>query len=219
VAILIRPVREQLEHDRVIRALQAKHRRKFEISVNLGEDRVAPVKVGPMAMYPDLVYVSAKAPKKIQGVVEVETGESVNGLEAKAQWANFGRVRAPFHLYVPVGSVDVARRLCEENRVALSELWSYVTAGDEVRFALVQRAATPAARGDGRGAHPKAARAAARSAKPKAAPKAGAGAKKAAPKARKAAKKAPARKPTRPAGKAKASAKKKAPSSRSQKKR
>jgi hypothetical protein len=163
VAILIRPVREQLEHDRVIRALQAKNRRKFEVTVNLGEDRTAPVKLGPQTFYPDLVYLSTQTPKKVQGVVEVETGESVNGLEAKAQWANFGRVRAPFHLYVPVGSVDAARRLCEENQVALAELWSYVTAGEEVRFALVQRSAVPAARGNGR-TH--AAPAAARAAKP-----------------------------------------------------
>lgn len=187
MAILIRPVREQLEHDRVIRALQAKNRRKFEIAINLGEDRVAPIKLGPQTFYPDLVYASTQAPKKLQGVVEVETGESVNGLEAKAQWANFGRVKAPFHLYVPVGSVDAARRLCQENQVALSELWSYVTAGEEVRFALVQRTAAPAAKGDGgapKAAAPKRAKAATKPSKPKAA-----AAKKAkpAPKAKKAA--------------------------------
>ena len=223
MAILIRPVREQLEHDRVIRALQAKNRRKFEVTINLGEEHTAPIKLGPQTFYPDLVYTSTQAPKKVQGVVEVETGESVNVLEAKAQWANFGRVRAAFHLYVPVGSVDAARRLCEENQVALSELWSYVTAGEDVRFALVHRAAVPAAKGDGktRAAAAKAAKAAAKPSKPTAAsPKAAKPARKPAP--RKKAAPSKAKKATaKPAGKpaARKPASKTAKSARSQKKR
>ena len=225
MAILIRPVREQLEHDRVIRALQAKNRRKFEVTINLGEEHTAPIKLGPQTFYPDLVYTSTQAPKKVQGVVEVETGESVNVLEAKAQWANFGRVRAAFHLYVPVGSVDAARRLCEENQVALSELWSYVTAGEDVRFALVHRAAVPAAKGDGKAraaaAAAKAAKAAAKPSKPTAAsPKAAKPARKPAP--RKKAAPSKAKKATaKPAGKpaARKPASKTAKSARSQKKR
>jgi len=225
VAILIRPVREQLEHDRVIRALQAKNRRKFEVTINLGEEHTAPIKLGPQTFYPDLVYTSTQAPKKVQGVVEVETGESVNVLEAKAQWANFGRVRAAFHLYVPVGSVDAARRLCEENQVALSELWSYVTAGEEVRFALVHRAAVPAAKGDGKAhaaaAASKAAKAAAKPSKPKAArAKAAKPARKPAPRKKAApskVKKATAKPTGKPAARKPAS--KTAKSARSQKKR
>lgn len=225
MAILIRPVREQLEHDRVIRALQAKNRRKFEVTINLGEEHTAPIKLGPQTFYPDLVYTSTQAPKKVQGVVEVETGESVNVLEAKAQWANFGRVRAAFHLYVPVGSVDAARRLCEENQVALSELWSYVTAGEEVRFALVHRAAVPAAKGDGKAhaaaAASKAAKAAAKPSKPKAArAKAAKPARKPAPRKKAApskVKKATAKPTGKPAARKPAS--KTAKSARSQKKR
>ena len=225
MAILIRPVREQLEHDRVIRALQAKNRRKFEVTINLGEEHTAPIKLGPQTFYPDLVYTSTQAPKKVQGVVEVETGESVNVLEAKAQWANFGRVRAAFHLYVPVGSVDAARRLCEENQVALSELWSYVTAGEDVRFALVHRAAVPAAKGDGKAhaaaAASKAAKAAAKPSKPKAArAKATKPARKPAPRKKAApskVKKATAKPTGKPAARKPAS--KTAKSARSQKKR
>jgi hypothetical protein len=58
-------------------------------------------------------------------VAEVESGESVNNLEAMAQWVHFSRVRAPFHLYVPVTAFDVARRLCEANHVRVSEIWTY----------------------------------------------------------------------------------------------
>ena len=74
------------------------------------------------------------------GTVEVETAESVNHLEAMAQWAHLGRARAPFHLYVPAGCVDIARRLAAENGVNVAEIWSYHTIGDQTRFTLVHRA-------------------------------------------------------------------------------
>src|SRR5947207_7293136 len=76
---------------------------------------------------------------KIEIVIEVETGESVNHLEALAQWAQFGKIRAAFHLYVPAGMVDVARRLCEDNKIYVAEIWSYHLIGDQPRFALVHR--------------------------------------------------------------------------------
>ena len=142
--ILVRPVREQLEHDRVIRLLQAKLKRKHEVTVNIGDDQAAGLKIGPGQMFPDLVLSSPDKNKKLEGLIEVETGESVNHLEAMAQWAHFGRARVPFHLYVPAGAVDIARRLCVENQVSVSEIWSYHSLGDQTRFTLVQRA-TPQA--------------------------------------------------------------------------
>lgn len=138
--ILVRPVREQLEHDRIIRLLQSKSRRRFEVGMNPGNERNAAVGAGATSVYPDLVLLSLERGKKLQGVVEVETGESVNHLEALAQWAPLSRLRAPFHLYVPAGMVDVARRLCEDNQIVVHEFWSYHTIGDEVRFTLVHRA-------------------------------------------------------------------------------
>jgi hypothetical protein len=138
--ILVRPVREQLEHDRIIRLLHSKSRRRFEVGMNPGNEHNTPVGTGATSVYPDLVLVSQERGKKLQAVVEVETGESVNHLEALAQWASFARLRAPFHLYVPAGMVDVARRLCEDNQIVVHEFWSYHTIGDEVRFTLVHRA-------------------------------------------------------------------------------
>lgn len=137
--ILVRPVREQLEHDRIIRLLQAKSRRRFEAGINPGAERNVAVGSGAAAVYPDLVLLSAERGRKLQAVVEVETGESVNHLEALAQWAHFSRLRAPFHLYVPSSMVDVARRLCEDNQIHVSEVWSYHSIGEEVRFTLVHR--------------------------------------------------------------------------------
>jgi hypothetical protein len=137
--ILVRPVREQLEHDRVIRLLQAKSRRKYEAGINPGAEQNSAVGTGPSALYPDVVLQSLDRGHKLQAVIEVETGESVNHLEALAQWAHFARLRVPFHLYVPAGMVDVARRLCEDNQIHVSEIWSFHSIGDQVRFTLVHR--------------------------------------------------------------------------------
>ena len=137
--ILVRPVREQLEHDRIIRLLQEKSRRRFEAGINPGIERNVAVGIGAASVYPDLVLQSTDRSRKLEAIVEVETGESVNHLEALAQWAHFSRLRAPFHLYVPSGMVDVARRLCEDNQILVNEFWSYHTIGDEVRFTLVHR--------------------------------------------------------------------------------
>jgi len=137
--ILVRPVREQLEHDRIIRLLQAKFKRKFDVGINPGVEQNAAVAVPSGSMYPDVVLQSPDRGRKLQAVIEVETGESVNHLEALAEWGHFSKARAAFHLYVPAGMVDVARRLCEDNQIYVAEIWSYHTVGDQVRFTMVFR--------------------------------------------------------------------------------
>jgi hypothetical protein len=141
--ILVRPVREQLEHDRIIRLLQAKGRRRFEVAMNPGAEQNAAVGSGASAVYPDLVLLSPERGRRLMAVVEVETGESVNHLEALAQWTHYAKLRAAFHLYVPSAMVDVARRLIEENHVQVTELWSYHTVAEDVRFTLVHRDREP----------------------------------------------------------------------------
>jgi hypothetical protein len=140
--ILVRPVREQLEHDRVIRLLQAKYKRKFGTAINPGHEQNAPVG-GPPPWFPDLVLQSSEKSHRLLGVVEVETTESINHLEAMSQWGAFSRLRVPFHLYVPAGSVDSARRLAADQQISVSELWSYSSFGDQIRFTLVHRADQP----------------------------------------------------------------------------
>ena len=138
--ILVRPVREQLEHDRIIRLLETKSRRRYDVSINPGALQNLALGSGPAAMYPDLLLFSQERGHRLQAVIEVETGESVNHLEALAQWVHFAKWRgAYFFLYVPAGMVDVARRLCEDNQIHVNEIWSYHTLGDQVRFTLVQR--------------------------------------------------------------------------------
>jgi hypothetical protein len=137
--ILVRPVREQLEHDRIIRLLQGKFRRRYEVAINPGNEQNAAGGSSTSAMYPDLLLMSQERGHKLQVIVEVETGESVNHLEALAQWAHYARARASFHLYVPAGMVDVARRLCDDNQIYVAEIWSYHIVGDQPRFTLVHR--------------------------------------------------------------------------------
>ena len=135
--ILVRPVREQLEHDRVIRLLQAKYKRKFDVAINPGNEQTAPVGTGPSPWYPDLVL--QERGRKIVGVVEVETAESVNNLEAMSQWVAFGKLRAQFHLYVPASAIDSTRRLCVDLGIPVAEIWAYHSIGDQLRFTLVQK--------------------------------------------------------------------------------
>ena len=173
--ILVRPVREQLEHDRVIRLLQIRLKKGHEVVANIGLDQTVPVKIGPVQIFPDLGLTSTDKGKRLAGTVEVETAESVNHLEAMAQWAHLGRARVPFHLYVPAGSVDIARRLATENHVNLSELWSFHTIGDQTRFTLVHRSQVAEAKRTAAAAgaakpKPAPAKAKAAPAKPKAAP-------------------------------------------------
>jgi hypothetical protein len=144
--ILVRPVREQLEHDRVIRLLQAKYKRKFEVAINPGNQQAMPVGPGPSPWYPDLVLQSMERGRKLLGVVEVETAESVNHLEAMSQWAALSKLRAPFHLYVPAGSIDTARRLCTDLQIPVAEVWAYNWLGDQMRFTLVHRSAAAEAK-------------------------------------------------------------------------
>jgi hypothetical protein len=137
--ILVRPVREQLEHDRVIRELQARWRRKYTVLTNQGAEQVAPLALGESVVYPDLI-LTAPGARRPEIVIEVETGESVNNLEAMAEWARLAKAKAEFHLYVPAGSVEVALRLCHAHNVPFAEICSYHAIGDQIRWVTVHRA-------------------------------------------------------------------------------
>jgi hypothetical protein len=40
---------------------------------------------------------------------------------------------------VPAACIDAARRICSEYQILVSELWSYTTSFDQVRFTLVDK--------------------------------------------------------------------------------
>ena len=132
--ILVRPVREQLEHDRVIRLLQARYKRRFAVGINPGADMAAPVGAAPDVQYPDLVLTAPGGGKKLAGVVEVETSESVNQLEAMAQWSRLGRLPVDFILYIPSGVAGVAREEGFEAIAAIFEHIGVAEKGHEMRY-------------------------------------------------------------------------------------
>jgi hypothetical protein len=136
--ILTRPVREQLEHDRVIRQLQAKYKRKTDVIINPGNEQNQSVIVGELVVFPD-VLVFAEGTKRLLTTVEVETGESVNPIEARAEWGVYSKLKVPLHLYVPTACIEAAKRISDEYQIVVSELWSYTTSFDQVRFTLVSR--------------------------------------------------------------------------------
>jgi hypothetical protein len=138
--ILVRPVREQLEHDRVIRVLQGRFKKRYDVGINPGAEQNASIGTGASAVFPDLVLWSRERGRRVEGIVEVETSESINNLEAMAQWARFAKLKPAFHLYVPASAVDPARRMCQEHGIAVAELWSYHTIADQLRFTMMHRA-------------------------------------------------------------------------------
>lgn len=138
--ILVRPVREQLEHDRVIRLLQQRWRRKYVVGINQGSETVASVGQPGALIYPDLVLAPPGRPAKPEIIVEVETAESVNNLEAMAEWMRMAQLKAAFHLYLPTGSVDSAKRLCAAHRIPVAEIWTFHPVGDQMRFTMVYKA-------------------------------------------------------------------------------
>ena len=139
--IIFRPIREQLEHDRVIRQLQkqSRWRREFEVAINEGAEEAVSVKVRDRICYPDLVLTRKIGARRLYGVVEVETAESVNHLEAVSEWTHFAKIRGVFYLYVPAGFTDVALRLCENSKINVTEIWAYYAFGSQAKFSMVYR--------------------------------------------------------------------------------
>ena len=206
--ILTRPVREQLEHDRVIRQLQGKYKRKTDVVINPANEQNQSVTVGELVVFPDLL-VFAEGSRRLLVTVEVETGESVNAIEARAEWGVYSKLKVPLHLYVPPASVDAVRRLCTEYQIVVAELWTYTTSFDQVRFNMVHRdAQAPVVKIPEQRDAPPAPKASARAAKPAAKPAAKKAAKNPAPakpkpKPKPKAKAKPAAKKAKPAPKAK----------------
>ena len=65
--ILTRPIREQLEHDRIIRQLQARYKRKHEVLINPGPEQNHSVMVGDLAVYPDLLLYTMERGRRLEG--------------------------------------------------------------------------------------------------------------------------------------------------------
>jgi hypothetical protein len=144
VPIVIRPIREQFEHDRVVRHLQTRFKRRYTVAINPGNTEETAITLGARLVYPDVLLTRTADGRRRHDVIEVETAESINHLEALSQWAHLATVRGAFSLYVPAGHADLARRLCEEQKIRYSEIWTYNVIGGQVGLAMAFRSAAAA---------------------------------------------------------------------------
>ena len=120
--ILVRPVREQLEHDRIIRLLHAKFRRKYEAGMNPGIEQNMPVGAGTTALYPDLVLLSQDRGRKLQVIVEIETGDhSKEWLEGFSTAVS--AMPEVMEVYRMAGDVDYMLRITVPNMGAVDAFY------------------------------------------------------------------------------------------------
>ena len=77
--ILVRPVREQLEHDRLVRLLQIKLRRRFDAVTNPGGQQNAPVRAATGLLFPDLLLFSQDRGRRLQAAQKSEPSGGVTG--------------------------------------------------------------------------------------------------------------------------------------------
>ena len=92
-------------------------------------------------MYPDLVLYSPERGRKLQGTVEVETGESVNTLEAMAEWGPVRPLARALLVSTCRPTRSTRRGGCARSTRSSSPKSGPITPPlDQVRFTLVHRA-------------------------------------------------------------------------------
>ena len=149
-----RTASSQSEHDRVIEAWARIAARRFSRDVQVGTNPgdLRRIQVGPDhdPRFPDVLVWRSDAADGRDGsaelVAEIETSDSLAADEV-GEWAAYGKLLAPFHLIVPVGSEDRAVQLLKKSGVRVSQLWSYEIVGEEVMFSqYLELPALPGAR-------------------------------------------------------------------------
>lgn len=98
-------------HDRVIQvAIDQLDKTNHEVYINPGSQKN--VKIGNN--YPDIVMVK-KGTKTVDFIIEVETSDSINIVEATNQWKKYAtEIKASFYLLVPINQKNLAINLCKQ---------------------------------------------------------------------------------------------------------
>jgi hypothetical protein len=101
----------QFIHDNVIEAAISRlDYINYDIYKNPGQQKNA--RVG--ANYPDII-LTKKGELTIQFIIEVETTDSVNLIEASHQWKKYStEIKASFYILVPLLSKKLAISLCKQ---------------------------------------------------------------------------------------------------------
>jgi hypothetical protein len=87
----------------------------LETLVNLPKPRITVGKDGKRDLYPDIVVVRRPG-QWLTLMAEVETEDSVNSGSAETDWKPMSRL-GDLLLYVPVGCVPEARKLCKKHGI------------------------------------------------------------------------------------------------------
>ena len=101
----------QSVHDRVIEAAANRlDSVNYDIYKNPGQQKNA----GVGDNYPDII-LTKKGERTLQFIIEVETADSVNLIEATNQWKKYSTgIKASFYILVPVHSKNLAISLCKQ---------------------------------------------------------------------------------------------------------
>ena len=113
-----------------------------------GNEQNQSVTVGELVVFPDLLLF-AEGGRRLLATVEVETGESVNAIEARAEWGVYSKLKVPLHLYVPPASRRCRQALCAEYQIVGRRA---VDLHDHLRPGALQHGAPRAGCAGGQGA-------------------------------------------------------------------
>lgn len=117
-------------HDRVIEKIQkVLNQQNYDIYTNPGQEKN--VSIGDN--YPDII-MTEKNKDIVKFILEVETEESINIIEAN-QWKKYSdEINATFYIVVPEHDLSKAQRLCQQ--VGINARFATYTKGffDEINF-------------------------------------------------------------------------------------
>ncbi len=101
----------QSQHDKVIQlALERLDKSNHDVYINPGNEHN--VWIGDN--YPDIVLVK-KGTKTVEFIIEVETNDSINIIEATNQWKKYAtEIKASFYILVPFSKKNLAISLCKQ---------------------------------------------------------------------------------------------------------
>lgn len=101
-------------HDSVVLQIVPRlNTEKYDVYTNPGQEKNA----GIGDNYPDVV-LTEKGDTTVRFIMEVETEDSVNTIEALNQWKKYVKeINATFYLVVPISMLTRAKNLCQQNGI------------------------------------------------------------------------------------------------------
>jgi hypothetical protein len=116
----------QGQHDTAIGKLAALWANPTQYNITMNPDGEKNRWVGSSDCFPDLVAWTRKGDRdQALWIVEVETTESVNDDEARAQWSAYARSGVPLSLAVPTGSGARAWAIANQLGIALNKVLEF----------------------------------------------------------------------------------------------